>query len=121
MMIRELFCKRPLIIAFFFYLVTGFFVLYCRMTSFVPLIVTAALLCALFVIGIIHIKKKLPLAPFLALFLLLALLLLPFSVGIGLNRRRANMEERYQNTITDAMMHQLEARFGVKGREGYLG
>jgi rhamnulose-1-phosphate aldolase len=25
------------------------------------------------------------------------------------------------NTITDDMMHQLEARFGVKGREGYLG
>ena len=24
------------------------------------------------------------------------------------------------NTITDEMMHQLEARFGVKGREGYL-
>ena len=24
------------------------------------------------------------------------------------------------NTITDDMMHQLEARFGVKGREGYL-
>ena len=24
------------------------------------------------------------------------------------------------NTITDNMMHQLEARFGVKGREGYL-
>ena len=24
------------------------------------------------------------------------------------------------NTITDDMMHQLEERFGVKGREGYL-
>ena len=24
------------------------------------------------------------------------------------------------NTITDDMMHQLEARFGVKGRDGYL-
>ena len=24
------------------------------------------------------------------------------------------------NTITDEQMHQLEARFGVKGREGYL-